>query len=107
MSRRTEIGVMMETTERVLMQTRPVGSLHQRGMAEDAMETTMTYMTPSVAEMHVAELKTGTGIESVKSKNGTMKGTMITTVLTWSNLTGSSHRKRDISQEASRHTLET
>jgi hypothetical protein len=98
---------MMKTTERVLMGTRPAASLHQRGMAEDAMETTVTYMTSSVAEMHMAELKTGAGIGSVKSKNGTMKGTMITTVLTRTNLTGSSHWKQDISQEASRHTLET
>jgi hypothetical protein len=54
-----------------------------------------------------AELKTGTEIGSVKSKNNTVKGTIITMVLIMTNLTWSDHQKWDISQEASRRTLET
>jgi hypothetical protein len=76
-------------------------------VAEDALETTMTYVMSSAVEMHVAELKGDAEIGSVKSKNNVMKGTMISMVLTMTNLTGSSHRKRDTSQEASRHTPET
>jgi hypothetical protein len=57
----------------------------------------MTYVMSSAVEMHVAELKADTEIGSVKSKNNVMKGTMISTVLTMTNLTGSSHRKRDTS----------
>jgi hypothetical protein len=64
-------------------------------------------MTSSAAEMHATELKIGTKTGSVKSKNSAMKGTMITMVLTVTNHTRSSHQKRDISQEVSRHTPET
>jgi hypothetical protein len=59
------------------------------------------------AEMHATELKTGAKIGSVKGKKSTMKGTMITMFLTTTNLTGSNQQKWDISQEASRHNLET
>jgi hypothetical protein len=82
---------MMMTTKRVLVGTRPVASLHQSSMVEDAIETTMTYVMSSVAEMHAARLKIGTEIGSVKSQNSAMKGTMITMVLTMTNLTGSGH----------------
>jgi hypothetical protein len=98
---------MMMTTRRVLMGTRPVASLHQRSTAKDATETTTTYAMSFVVEMHVTKLKTGAEIKRVKSKNSTMNGTMITIVLTMTNLTGSGHQKWDISQEASRHTPET
>jgi hypothetical protein len=37
----------------------------------------------------------------MKSKNNTMKGTMIIMVLTMTNLTGSIHQKGDTSREAS------
>jgi hypothetical protein len=57
--------------------------------------------------MHVAELKTGAKIGSMKSKNSAMKGTMIIMVLTMTNLTGSVHQKGDTSQEASRRILKT
>jgi hypothetical protein len=50
-----------------------------------AKETKMTYAT-SAAEMHAAKMQTGTKIESVKSKNSAMKGTMVTMVLTTTNL---------------------
>jgi hypothetical protein len=55
----------------------------------------MTYTTSSAVEMHPVELKANTKIVSVKSKNNVMKGTMITTVLTMTNITGSGHRNRD------------
>jgi hypothetical protein len=94
---------MMMTTGRVLVGTQPAASLHRRSATDDTTETTVTYVTSSPVEMHAARLKTG----SVKSKNSKKKGTMITMVLTMTNLTGSSHQKWDISQEASRRTLET
>jgi hypothetical protein len=85
------------------MRTQPATSLHRRSTAEEAIETTMTYVTSSAPEMQAAELKAGTKIRSVKSKNNAMKGTMIIMVLTVTNLTGSFPRKRDTSQEASRY----
>jgi hypothetical protein len=94
---------MMMTTGRVLVGTQPAASLHRRSATDDTTETTVTYATSCPVEMHAARLKTG----SVKSKNSMKKGTMITMVLTMTNLTGSSHQKWDISQEASRRTLET
>jgi hypothetical protein len=107
MTRRTEIGVMMMTARRVLMGTRPVASLHQRSAIEDMTETTATCVTSFAVEMHVAELKTGSEIRSVKSKNSTMKVTMIIMVLTTTNLTRSIHQKGDTFQEAPMHILET
>jgi archaellum biogenesis protein FlaJ (TadC family) len=107
MTRRTETGVMMMATERVLVGTQPAASLHWRSTAEDATETTVTYAMSSATEMHVVVLKTGAEIGSMKSKNNTMKGTMITMVLTMTILTRSGHQERDIFQEASRRTLET
>jgi hypothetical protein len=67
----------------------------------------MTYLTSSMVEMHAAELKADAEIGSMKSKNIVMKGTMITTVLTTTNLIGSGHQKRDTSQKASRHIPKT
>jgi hypothetical protein len=107
MTRRTEIGVIMVTTERVLMGTRLAASLHRWSVVEGATETTMTYVMSSMTEMLAAELKTSAEIGSVKSKNNAMKGTMITMVPTTTNLTGSGHQNWDISQEASRRTPET
>jgi hypothetical protein len=60
-------------------------------MAKDVTDTTATYVMSSVAEMHIVRLKTDVEIRSVKSKNNAMKGTMITLVLTMTNLTGSGH----------------
>jgi hypothetical protein len=97
MTRMTEIGVMMMTTGRVLMGTHPVASLHQRSAAKEAIEIITTYTMSSTVEMHVAELKTSAKIRSMKSENNAMKGTMITMVLTMTNLTESCHQKRDIS----------
>jgi hypothetical protein len=91
MTRRIGTGVMMMTTGRVLVGTQPAASLHRRSVTEDAIETTMTYTTSSVIGMHATELKTGAEIGSVKSKNSAMKWTMITMVLTMTNLTGSGH----------------
>jgi hypothetical protein len=90
MTRRTETGVMMMTTSRVLIGTRPAASLNKRSAAEDATETTMV-------EMHMAKLKTDAEIRSVKSKNSAMKGTMIIMVLAMTNLTRSIHQKGDTS----------
>jgi hypothetical protein len=98
---------MMMTTRRVLEGTQPAASLHWRSVAEDTTEIDVTYVTSFTAEMHVAKLKTGATIGSVKRKNNTIKGTMITMVLTMTNLTGSGHKKQDISQDVSRHTPET
>jgi hypothetical protein len=103
MSRRTETGVMMMTTGKAFIRTRPIASLHERRAAEDAIETTVTYATSFTAEMHAAELKADAEIGSVKSKSSTMKGTMITMVLTMTNINGSGHRKCDTSQDTSRY----
>jgi hypothetical protein len=103
MTKMTEIGVMMMTTGKAFMVTRPVASLHGRSATEDATETIATYVTSSVPEMHVAESKASAEIGSVKSKNNAMKGTMIIMVFTMTNLIGSGHRKQDTSQEALRH----
>jgi hypothetical protein len=91
---------MTVTTERVFMGASPATSLHVRSTAEDTAETTVIYATSSTPEMHAVESKTGAKIRSVKSKNNVRKGSMITTVLTMTNLTWSSHRKWDTSQEA-------
>jgi hypothetical protein len=107
MNRRTEIGVMMMTTRKVFVGTRPAASLHRRSTAENAAATIATYVMSSTVEMHAAKMKTDAKIGSMKNKNSMMKGTMITTVLTVTNLTGSSHWKRDTSQEVARHTAET
>jgi hypothetical protein len=107
MTRRTGTRVMMMTTRKVFVGTRPAASLHWRSAVKDASETTMTYATSSVVEMHAAELKANAEIGRVKSKNNVMKGTMISTVLTTTNLTGSGHRKQDTSQEESRLTRKT
>jgi hypothetical protein len=97
MTKMTETGVMMMTTGKVLVGTRPAASLYRRSRAEDATETTVTHAMSSTVGMHTAELKVGTEIGSVKRKNSVIKGTMVTMVLTTTNLTGSSHRKRDTS----------
>jgi hypothetical protein len=97
MTRRTETRVTMMTTERAFMGTQPAASLHERSAAEDTIETTVTYSLSSVPKMHMVELKAGAKIGSVKRKNTAMKGTMITMVLTMTNLTRSDHRKRDTS----------
>jgi hypothetical protein len=70
---------------------------------EDATEKTTTYVTSSVPEMHATESKASAEIGSMKSKNNTMKGTVIIMVLCITNVTRKGHRKRDTSQEASRH----
>jgi hypothetical protein len=97
MTRRTETGVMMMTTGKAFMGTRPAASLHWRSVAENAIETTLTYVTSSMIEMHAAELKADAEIEGMKSKNSVMKRTMITMILTTTNLTGSAHQKQDTS----------
>jgi hypothetical protein len=74
MTRRTETRVMMMTTGKAFMGTRLAASLHERSTAEDATETTMTYVTSSAPEMHAVESKVGAKIKSVKSKNSAMKG---------------------------------
>jgi hypothetical protein len=84
-----DTGVMMTTTRKAFVGTRPAASLHGRSAAEDAAETTAAYAMSSVPEMHVTESKAGAEIRSVKSKNITIKGTMIIMVLTTTNLTGS------------------
>jgi hypothetical protein len=91
MTRRTKTWVMMMATMRVHMWTWLEASLHRRSAAEDATETTMTYMMSSAVEMHAAGLKIDAEIRSGKSKNSVMKGTRITMVLTMTNLTGSGH----------------
>jgi hypothetical protein len=94
---------MTVTTGRIFMGTRPAASLHARSAAEDASETITIYATSSTPKMHAVESKTSAEIGSMKSKNTAWKGTMIIMVLTMTNLTGSGHRKRDTSQEVSRH----
>jgi hypothetical protein len=103
MTKRMETGVMMMTTGKAFVGTRPAASLHERSVAEDITETIATFTASSVVEMHAAEVKDDTNIGSVKSKNSTMKGTMIIMVLSTTNLTWSSHQKWDTTQKASRH----
>jgi hypothetical protein len=57
MSRRMETRVMMMTSEKAFIKTRPIASLQERSAAKDAIETTVIYGTSSSAEMHAAELK--------------------------------------------------
>jgi hypothetical protein len=98
-----QTGVMMMITGRAFMGTRPAASFHGRSATEDTTETTVTYATSFAPEMHAAESKANAEIRSVKSKNITIKGTMIIMVVTTTNLIRSSHQKRDASQEVSRH----
>jgi hypothetical protein len=74
MTRRIETGVMIMTIRRVLVGTWLASSLHQRSTAEDVIETTVTCVTSSTVELHMAELKTSIEIGSEKSKNIVMKG---------------------------------
>jgi hypothetical protein len=74
MTRRIETGVMIMTIRRVLVGTWLASSLHQRSTAEDVIETTVTCVTSSTVELHMAELKTSIEIGNVKSKNIVMKG---------------------------------
>jgi hypothetical protein len=97
MTRTMEIEVMMVTTGKAFMGTRPTPSLHGRSMAEDGIETIATYVMSSASDMHAAESKADAEIGRVKSKNIMMKGTMIIMVHTMTNLTGSGHQKRDTS----------
>jgi hypothetical protein len=87
----------MMTVGKAFVGTQPAASLHERSAAKDATETTMTYAKSTVPEMHTAESKAIAEIRSVKSKNSTMKGTMIIMVLTMTNLTRSGYQKRDTS----------
>jgi hypothetical protein len=103
MTRRMETGDTMMTTGKASRRTWLAASLHMRSAAEDATESTVTYVTSSVPEMHVTESKASAKIGNMKSKNNTMKGTMIIMVLTMTNLTGKGHWKWDTSQEVSRH----
>jgi hypothetical protein len=107
MTRTIETRVMMMTIGKAFVLTQPATSLHQRSVAEGATATTSTYVTSSAAEMHVAKFKGDAKIGSVKSKNSAMKRIVISMVLSMTNLTGSGHRKRDTSLEASRHIPET
>jgi hypothetical protein len=88
-NRRTETGVMMMTTERVHVGTRPTTSLHQRSTAKDTTKIVATCVTSSVVEMHASGLKTSAKIRSVKGKNSAKKGTMITMTLTMTDLSRS------------------
>jgi hypothetical protein len=87
MTKRTETGVMMVTTARAFVGTRPAESLHGGTIAEDAAKPIVICVTSSTPEMHAAELKAGAEIGSVKSKNSATKGTMIIIVLTMTNIT--------------------
>jgi hypothetical protein len=107
MARRTETRVMMMTIGKAFVGTRPAASLHRTSVIEEATETTVTYVMSSAIVMHASELKADIKIGSKKSKNNTMKGTMITMILTMTNLTGSGHQKRDTSQEVSRYIPKT
>jgi hypothetical protein len=95
--------VMMTTTGKAFLGTRPVASLHRRRTAEDATETTVTNAKSSMPEMHIDESKAGAEISSVKSKNSVMKGTMVIMVLTMTNPARIGHQKQDTSQQVLRH----
>jgi hypothetical protein len=103
MTRRTETRDTMMTTGKAFRGTQPAASLHMRSTGEDATEKTTTYVMSSVPKMHATESKASAEIGSVKSKNNTMKGTVIIMVLCTTNVTRKGHRKWDTSQEASRH----
>jgi hypothetical protein len=103
MTRRTETGDTIMTTEKASRGTWLAASLHGRSATEDTTETTVTYVMSSTPKMHTAKSKDNTEIGSVKSKNSVMKGTMIIMVLPLSNLTRKGHRKWDTSPEVLRH----
>jgi hypothetical protein len=67
---------MMMTTGKVLMGTRPTASLRWRSATEDATEMTVTYVTSSAAEIHMAGSRTGAETESMTRSSDVTKGTM-------------------------------
>jgi hypothetical protein len=99
MIRRTEIRITKMTTVRVPVGTRPVASLHKRSMAKSVVETTVTYTTSSMVEMHAVRSKAGAKIGSVMSKNSAERGTMITMAPTITSLTDSFLLKEGTFQE--------
>jgi hypothetical protein len=71
------------------------------------METTATYMTSSIEEMHATESKAGMERGSTTSRNSIMRGTMITMAPTMTNLTNSILLNEVTCQEVSRPIPET
>jgi hypothetical protein len=98
-----ETGVRSLTTGRVCAGTRPIVSLYRRSTAESVIGMTETCMTSSTVEMHMTGSKTGAQSESTLSRSGTMKGTVITIVLSMTNLTNNAPLKEGIMQEESKH----
>jgi hypothetical protein len=87
--------------------TQPVASLHQRTAAESVMETTATYVTSSIEEMHATGSKADMERGSMTSRNNIMRGTMITMAPTMTNLTNSVLLNEVTCQEVSRPIPET
>jgi hypothetical protein len=90
------------TTSRAHAGTQPAVSLHQRSVAEGVIGKTETCVTSSVAEMHVAALTADGRSMSALSKNGVMKETMTTMVLSITSLTDSVSLMEGAIQEESK-----
>jgi hypothetical protein len=88
---------MMMTTGKVLMGTRPTASLRWRSATEDATEMTVTYVTSSAAEIHMAGSRTNTETESMTRSSDVTKGTMTIMVPITTSPTGIVLQMGDIS----------
>jgi hypothetical protein len=75
------------TTNKVLMGTQQVVSLHRRNAVEDGTRMIEICMISSVVEMHMAGLKTGARSTSALDRSSMKKGTMTTMVPITTNLT--------------------
>jgi hypothetical protein len=80
-------GVTSLTTDKVLMGTQQVVSLHRRNVVEDGTRMTEICMMSSVVEMHMAGLKTGARNMSALNRSSVKKGTTTTMVPITTNLT--------------------
>jgi hypothetical protein len=98
----TKHEVTSVTTNRVLIGTRLVVSLHRRNAAEDETGMTEICVTSSAAEMHVARLKTSARSASTLNTSNVKKGTMTTMVPTTSDLTDSVLLRGGTMQEESK-----
>jgi hypothetical protein len=107
MTRNTKTGVTRMTTGIVPMETQLVASLHWRSVVKGILETTTTCTMSSMAEMHMAGLKTGAKIGSVWSRSSVGRGTRTIMAPTTTNLTASILQNGDMLQEVSRLITKT
>jgi hypothetical protein len=98
----TKHGVMSLTISRVLMGTWLAVSLHWRNMVEGETRMIEICAMSSVAELHVAELKTCVRSTSTLNKSDMKRGTIITRVPNTTNLMDSIPPKEGTMQEESK-----